>query len=429
VTRVTRHYAKTKERSLRSKDQKIKQEHLDELAAERGEKKSERNQIKEAAFNVMEKAYLQTSGDGSLSAKPRQIMYVVRSLIAETIGEKVLDASYFTQILLPEYREKNPDQTRDWNITYDARGHFTEPHTEITFGIGTLEVREYLAAWKSGSTSTYGPENRFKNALFIEKEGFDALLEESKIAERFDLAILSTKGMSTTSARELVEALSNAGVTTFVAHDFDSSGFGIFYTLGHDTKRHEFRRKPKVIDIGLRLTDVKEMGLQSEPCPPLYQAKDPKIKLAEYGATDAELEFLIGERHRSENKVHWDGKRVELNAMTSPQMIAWLERKLLANGVEKLVPDADLLSPIWQNRQRVRAYDAFKITDGEQVRAIEVQLEEARAQLEKDFDAHYKPPRTPEDLREQVAEYLHLNTLVPWDTAIAEIAGNIIESR
>jgi DNA topoisomerase VI subunit A len=150
--------------------------------------------------------------------------------------------------------------------------------------MATLEVREYLAAWRSANTSTHGPENRFKYALFIEKEGFDALIDESKIAERFDLAFFSTKGVSTTSARELLEALSNAGVTTFVAHDFDFSGFTIFHTLGHDTKRHEFETIPNVIDLGLRLTDVHEMELQSEPYE-LEQEKDPKIKLREYGAT------------------------------------------------------------------------------------------------------------------------------------------------
>jgi hypothetical protein len=228
------------------------------------------------------------------------------------------------------------------------------------------------------------------------------LIEESKIAERFDIAPLSTKGMSNTASRELIEALSNAGVRTHVAHDFDFSGFGIFYTLGHDTKRHEFETIPNVFDLGLRLTDVEEMELQSEPYR-LSQEKEPKIKLVE-GATEAELEFLIGERHRSGYKsrhnFYWDATRVELNAMTSPEIIAWLERKLLENDVEKLVPDMELLGPIWQERQRLSAFETFKVTDGEQVRTLETQLENARAQLETAFGAQYKTPQTPNDLRD-----------------------------
>ena len=32
-----------------------------------------------------------------------------------------------------------------WNVVYDARGNFTEPHTKIKVPLGTLPVRGYLA--------------------------------------------------------------------------------------------------------------------------------------------------------------------------------------------------------------------------------------------------------------------------------------------
>ena len=35
--------------------------------------------------------------------------------------------------------------TADWNVVYDARGNFTEPHTGKRVPLGTLQVREYLA--------------------------------------------------------------------------------------------------------------------------------------------------------------------------------------------------------------------------------------------------------------------------------------------
>jgi hypothetical protein len=61
----------------------------------------------------------------------------------------------------------------------------------------------------SGSLSlginTSGPVNRYRYALFVEKEGFDELLKSVKLARRFDLAIMSTKGMSVTAARHLVD--------------------------------------------------------------------------------------------------------------------------------------------------------------------------------------------------------------------------------
>src|ERR1019366_8270972 len=97
----------------------------------------------------------------------------------------------------------------------------------------------------------------------MEKEGFLPLLEQAGFAERYDLAIMSSKGMGTVAARTLIEGLS-ARTAIFVLHDFDKSGFSIAGTLTRDTRRYEFARDPDVIDLGLRLADVEEWGLQSE---------------------------------------------------------------------------------------------------------------------------------------------------------------------
>src|SRR5262249_31660833 len=78
---------------------------------------------------------------------------------------------------------------------------------------GTLDVRHYLknigaphvqgAMLASASVLTRGPEACFSGVLFIEKEGFMPLLEHVRLADRFDLAIMSTKGMSVTASRKL----------------------------------------------------------------------------------------------------------------------------------------------------------------------------------------------------------------------------------
>src|SRR5207302_4917080 len=175
----------------------------------------------------------------------------------------------------PEYQDKHKDETASWNVVYDARGDFTEPHVLESLGIGTLEVRGYVKSFDNEIEDvtpqindlypTHGPTNRYRYALFIEKEGFGPLLQSSKIAERYDLAIFSSKGQSTTAARELVDALSQKGVTILVAHDFDVSGFSIVHNLGHSNHRYRFECHPNVIDLGLRLSDVKKMHLESEP--------------------------------------------------------------------------------------------------------------------------------------------------------------------
>jgi hypothetical protein len=143
--------------------------------------------------------------------------------------------------------------------------------------------------------------------------------------------------------------------------------------------------------------------------------------LIEYGASPEELDFMVGSQHHDGTRTWWDATRVELNAMTSPQLIAWLERKLIAHGVQKVVPHVDLLGSIWQDRERVAALEKFKNTNGDRVLELERQLAEAKGQLEVDFAAQYRTPRTPRDLRKQVGEYLRENPLEPWDKAIAAV--------
>jgi hypothetical protein len=174
--------------------------------------------IKDAAWAIMHDAYMKASAQGTLPAHARQIMYAARPYIQAT-ATRDLGArfdQYFTQQLLPEYIEL---ACVSWNVVYDARGHFHEPHTGHEVPLGTLQVRNYLAGVRSHTTPalsfklsderfpTVGPANRYGAVLFIEKEGFMPLFEAVQLAERYDLAIMSTKGMSVTASRTLAEEI------------------------------------------------------------------------------------------------------------------------------------------------------------------------------------------------------------------------------
>ena len=54
--------------------------------------------------------------------------------------------------------------------------------------------------------------------------------------------------------------------------------------------------------------------------------------LRSYGASNDEIIFLCGDDHH-------DQRRVELNAMTSDQFIAWVWEALERHGAGKVVPD------------------------------------------------------------------------------------------
>src|SRR6516164_5664607 len=269
---------------------------------------------KEAAWAVMAECYRAVSGPRNLPAKARQIFYQARGKIMAMTENRELQYGYFSQTLLPDYVE---EKNLDWNVVYDARGHFEEPHTNRHIGCGTLEVRNYLDAVKDPSivppefadagVDIIGPAGGFGAILYVEKEGFDSLFKAVNLANRYDLMIISNKGLSVTAARRLIDTIcGDNDLPLFVLHDFDVAGFMIAGTLQRDTRRYQFSSAIGAIDLGLRLDDIADL----------------------------------------------ERERVELNAMTSDALVAMIERKLDDYGLKKVVPDDALLAEAYQEFHR-----------------------------------------------------------------------------
>jgi hypothetical protein len=406
---VTKDFVREKRRAAtRDNDDYLTEAQLARLA-----EKEEKNEIKEAAYQVMEEAYNLASDNGGLPANARQIMYAARPKVLQITGGKCwANSSYFTQTLLPKFREEFPDKTASWDVVYDPRGHFREPHGPKPVSLGTIGVRQYVNGWKTGEDKktptividkadsyypTWGPLNRFRYALFIEKEGFDPILDRAAIADRFDLAIFSSKGVSTTATRQLVDALAGSDVTILILHDFDIYGLGIAHTLVENSDRYQFRNTPKVIDLGLRLVDVTDLNLQSERWEDRKLQKSPGERLFRYGATKAEEDFLVDPGTFKHGVSGYFGKRVELNAMTSRQFIDWLEGKLRKHGVEKMIPGEKTLELAYH-----RARDAERLN-----KALE------KIQNEQDTEP------VPKGLRKKVQNLLGNNyPRISWDRAV-----------
>jgi hypothetical protein len=360
--------------------------------------------LREAAWDVMEDAYTAASAGGTLPANPRQIMYAARPEVLRISEKTNLDSQYFCQTLLPDYIRENPETCASWDIAWDDRGHFTEPHTKMSFGIGTLNVRDYTGAYSAAvlqeagfgpaKIATSGPASRYDAMLYIEKEGFTAILERARIAEKFDIAIMSCKGMSVTAARMLIDqTCARYHIPLLILHDFDVSGFSIAQTLCNDTRRFSFSSEFKTIDLGLRLADVEQLGLESEPVS--FGKTDPykiDIRLHRNGATAEEKAFLM------------EGQRVELNAMTSDQFVAFVERKLTEAGIAKVVPPADQLA---------KAFSLFVRS-----RRIEAIVDEAIEELDDEEIA------APADLGATVAAYLAAHPDKPWEEAVRQAADD-----
>jgi hypothetical protein len=368
--------------------------------------------VKDAAWQAIPDAYLKASGGGELPANARQIMYAARPAILEITGRDTLDDNYFTQSLLPEYMREHPEETAEWDVVYDDRGHLLEPHTGTRIGIGTLAVRDYLVASAQSPKApavdlpelsfrlvTTGPRHRYGAILYIEKEGFLPLLENVGLAERYDLAIMSSKGMGSTSARYLIEQLAR-DARIFVLHDFDKSGFSIAGTLSRDTTRYRFARPPEIIDLGIRLADVEEYSLESEPVD--YAPRtDPTQNLQDNGATDEEIAFIVGDLG---DDGRYRGRRVELNAFTSDQFVTWLEAKLRLHHVQKVIPDAMTLAESYRRTVAL------------------AELERIMKQALPDVEQTAQSAAVPEDLLKRIAEELARDPSAAWDEALQRLS-------
>ncbi len=339
VTGVTKRWTKQRKAEERDASRTVR----------RGEAmiRSCRVTLKDASFDAIPEAYRKASSDGRLPAHARQIMYAARGAIQERTGER-LDDRYFTQSLLPEYLRVYRAKTADWDVVFDARGHFCEPHTGRVVPLGTLEVRAHLHSQRSAQQSesrvvtrtlfpTRGPEHRYGAVLFIEKEGFLPIFERAQLAKRYDVAIMSTKGISVVAARQLVDELCGKHqIPLLVLHDLDKAGFSILGTLRRDTARYKFRNKFDVVDLGLRLSDVEEHGLDAEDFYLKAKRTSVRSNLLRNGATAEEADFIC------------NGQRVELNAFGSAELIAWIESKLAAHGIRKVVPDTAALEQAYR---------------------------------------------------------------------------------
>ena len=143
-----------------------------------------------------------------------------------------------------------------------------------------------------------------------------------------------------------------------------------------------------VVELGLRWDDL--VGLDSEPVE-YKQQKDPREYLAECGATEEEQILVEGKQR---NK--WFGRRVEINAMTSGQLIEWLKKKLKEHGVKKVIPEKETLLSAYR-------------------RAIYLQKPQAAIEESKEKN---ESDDAPKNLRARVKKILSKQPDLSWDEAV-----------
>ena len=257
----------------------------------------------------------------------RQLFYALRPIVKEETDKELQIGNF--QGILDDYEKEHGEIALMYR---EPRGSITHPHRDETIALGTLMVEKYVRpAWC------------FNKVLYIEKEGAQEALKQDHWLERHDCAVMSSKGFSTRAARDLIDKLVAHGepVEVFCAHDADASGTMIYQTLQEET-RARGARKIRIINIGLEPWEAVEMGLEVET----IEEKDRRKPVAEYIAD-----------HVGDWKGWLQTRRIELNAMTTPQLIEWLDQKMEAFGAGKLIPPAEVLEEDLAQRakKKVRA--------------------------------------------------------------------------
>jgi hypothetical protein len=294
--------------------------------------------LRDVVFGVMRQAVEEATESGKYTVPARNLYYVVRRII-QGYTDKELNYKYFTKILT-QYEH---DIGTIRGLTFDPRGHLYEPHTAKEVPLGTLDVADYAL-----------PEHVFNKILYVEKEGFDPIWKESKLAERYDMAIASGKGYPVVAVRSLFARTQRGGdYRLFVLHDGDPDGYGIARTISTATSRMP-HYNVEVVDLGLTVADALERDLptetftRSQALPSWMQSTPQRYSLngsprdRHDPLTDNERSWFEGEHiYGSQYKC----TRVELNAFLVPDLIKFVEDRLAAAGAdEKLIPPADAVA-------------------------------------------------------------------------------------
>ncbi len=283
--------------------------------AQRAAPKDKKLSQKDVVLDNLDAAIAGASGHGEYRFNERQIYYQLRPIVLEETCQELLIGNF--KNIITDYENEHGEIA---GMYREPRGSIYHPHRGDVLQLGTLTVEEYER-----------PQWTFNKLVYIEKEGFSEALKDDGWPERHDCALMSSKGFSTRAARDLVDKLAehDEPVTIFCVHDADAFGTMIYQTFQEETKARG-ARKIKIVNLGLEAWEGIDMDLEIEEVPRGGQRKAVASYVLERGDGD-----------------HW-GKwlqthRIELNAMSTPEFIGWLDRKMAEDGTGKLIPPPEVL--------------------------------------------------------------------------------------
>ncbi len=259
----------------------------------------------------------------------RQIFYTVRNIINIKYQRDLKQSDYnstFTQEIVTNFIEKHPEL--EDKILFERRGYFYNPVTGDELPLGTEDVLTYIKrVIKNGiyrKTKTFysvPDELIFNQVLFVEKSGFNIILKESGLLDKLNLGVMSTQGFGTRAVKRLMKYFTDKGIKVFILHDCDIPGYLICekFLSGSGT----YKESLDVIKIGLALDDAKNLGKdRGEYAEVVKYKRSYKNAIDTLNLSKDEKKFFIVD---GDDNIY---RRVELNTLTSPELIGFIESKI-----------------------------------------------------------------------------------------------------
>lgn len=338
-------------------------------------------------MNIQQAAAM-ASGDGKYRFSQRQLFYAMRPL-AQAAGVEVA-WKWFCQVLTDYEEALGKDLP---GIYRDSRGTLYHPHGKGEMSLGTLAVESYER-----------PEWTFNKVLYSEKEGLFPILRQERWPERNDCALLTSKGFASRAASDLLNLMGDTQeeITFFCIHDADAYGTSIFQALQNSAESRG-NGTVHVVNLGLEPDEALAMGLSPER----VESKRETHGVADY-VTDPKWRKWL------------QTNRIELNAMTTPQLLEWLDRKLAPWHNGKIVPPVPVLSDTLTNdvRNLFRAELTEKALREARVdERVIAEMEAAAGRL----------AAASVNLDIQVMAGLHRDPVKLWTGPVAELAERVVK--
>jgi hypothetical protein len=252
------------------------------------------------------------SGSGIYRFSLRQLFYAIRPQLLEALDNQEPGYDWFAKVIAG-YENEYGDIP---GLYRDDRGVLYHPHLRTEIPLGTLAVETYER-----------PKWTFNKILYCEKEGFFPILQDAGWPERHDCALLTSKGQATKAAKDIIDLLGETeeDILFFVIHDGDAYGTVIVQALQEATRSRPGRRV-RIINLGLEPEEGLAMGLPVEVLKPGKKRKP------------------VG-RYVANEWADWlQTNRIELNAMTTPVFIAWLDQKMAEHSQGKIIPPLTVMT-------------------------------------------------------------------------------------